>query len=168
MLKENTLFWTLYLFSWQFWLFPEHLCNSCLWGSLGNYFCRKQAVDHRCSAISVLKFLNSKENSCVGGREPATLFKKRLRRSCFSVKFAKLFRKPFSQNTSGRLHPETVQKILYLRSIEHSNAIDQLCRKLQRMLSDTQVQVQRIVPSLSEAAVYSIQLFFYSIQNRCL
>ena len=127
-----------------------------------------EAVVHRCSTISVLKFLNSKENSCVGGREPATLFKKRLRRSCFSVKFAKLFRKPFSQNTSGRLHPETVQKILYLRSIEHSNAIDQLCRKLQRMLSDTQVQVQRIVPSLSEAAVYSIQLFFYSIQNRCL
>ena len=35
--------------------------------------------------------------------ESATLLKKRLRRRCFPVDFAKFLRTPFSQNTSGRL-----------------------------------------------------------------
>ena len=48
----------------------------------------------------------------------ATLFKKRLWHRCFSVNFVKFLRKPFSQNTSGRLLLYVLKKILILHSVE--------------------------------------------------
>ena len=116
---------------------------------------------------------NSQENSCLEAVKPATLFKKRLQHRFFSVNFAKLLRTPFSQNISGRLVLESVHPV------DLVNLRKKFCT--QRLLTDSaenfsacsvihrfKVQVQLIVPSLLEAAVYSIQLFFYYIQNRCL
>ena len=135
-----------------------------------------KAAVHRCSTISVLFKIsqNSQENSCVGGHEPATLFKKRLCHSWFSVKFVKLFRKPLSQNTSGRLHPETVhpvdlanlRKKFCIFRVESTRTLStnsaesfSACSVTYRFI---QVQVQMIVLSLSEAAVYSPVFLFYS------
>ena len=54
----------------------------------------KITVKHLCQSL----FLNK-----VAGLSPATLLKKKLWHRCFPMSFAKLLRKPFSQNTNGWL-----------------------------------------------------------------
>ena len=74
-----------------------------------------EAVARRCSVENMFLEIsqNSQENTCArvsfliklqaSGLKSATLLKKRLWRRCFPVNFAKFLRRPFLQNTSGRL-----------------------------------------------------------------
>ena len=78
-----------------------------------------------------------------------------------------LYRTPPAAYFCPSSWPSKSQKMFVLLwSIEHSKGIDKLCRKLLPMLSDAQVQVQLIVPFLSEATVYSV-LFKIGVQKFC-
>ena len=69
-----------------------------------NYYFQKQPMEvfFKKSALGNFAKFTGK-HLCQGLLRPATLLKKRLWHSCFPVKFAKLPRTPFLQNTSERL-----------------------------------------------------------------